>query len=649
LESLLKIIIIFVLFFVTLYGEELQKITLQLKWKHQFQFAGYYAALHKGYYKDAGLEVNIKEATYNLNMTEEVLTKKADFGVGTSSLVLDFAKNQSLIVLGVIFQHSPLAIVSLKENTKTIHDIAHKTIMIEDGSADIYALLKREKIDLSTLHILPHTFNLEKLIRKEVDAMSVYSIDEPFFLEQQKIPYNLFSPREAGIDFYGDNLFTTKEMVDNNPKVVEDFRKASFKGWQYALSHQEEIIKLILKEYNTQNKPKEYFEFEAKNMMELIYPDILEIGYMHKGRWEHIVSVYQELGFLDDKINLNDFLYSAKKDFFQEYKTFLSILFGLILVLMISWYIAFYIYQMNKKLSKSEQRHKILFQNSASAGIVWKKGYIITDWNEQAVRLFGWSASRAKGNNLLNLLFAQNEKEMIQNNLKMITNNTNLHIFTAQNILKNGIPIVCEWHNTMIQKSDDEDDFEVVSLAIDITQRVQEEEILKIKANNDFLTNLPNRHFFENLMSKNYAFAKRNKSVLGVAFIDLDGFKAINDTYGHHAGDVLLKELAKRFQTTIRQEDMIARIGGDEFALIFHISKESEPYEKMIERILELANTPVQYGKDTTFQVSASVGISFYCTENQVSIGQLINQADNAMYEAKRKGKNCFCIFEKPF
>ncbi|MDX9744196.1 MAG: diguanylate cyclase [Arcobacteraceae bacterium] len=645
----MKIIIIFVLFFVTLYGEELQKITLQLKWKHQFQFAGYYAALHKGYYKDAGLEVNIKEATYNLNMTEEVLTKKADFGVGTSSLVLDFAKNQSLIVLGVIFQHSPLAIVSLKENTKTIHDIAHKTIMIEDGSADIYALLKREKIDLSTLHILPHTFNLEKLIRKEVDAMSVYSIDEPFFLEQQKIPYNLFSPREAGIDFYGDNLFTTKEMVDNNPKVVEDFRKASFKGWQYALSHQEEIIKLILKEYNTQNKPKEYFEFEAKNMMELIYPDILEIGYMHKGRWEHIVSVYQELGFLDDKINLNDFLYSAKKDFFQEYKTFLSILFGLILVLMISWYIAFYIYQMNKKLSKSEQRHKILFQNSASAGIVWKKGYIITDWNEQAVRLFGWSASRAKGNNLLNLLFAQNEKEMIQNNLKMITNNTNLHIFTAQNILKNGIPIVCEWHNTMIQKSDDEDDFEVVSLAIDITQRVQEEEILKIKANNDFLTNLPNRHFFENLMSKNYAFAKRNKSVLGVAFIDLDGFKAINDTYGHHAGDVLLKELAKRFQTTIRQEDMIARIGGDEFALIFHISKESEPYEKMIERILELANTPVQYGKDTTFQVSASVGISFYCTENQVSIGQLINQADNAMYEAKRKGKNCFCIFEKPF
>jgi diguanylate cyclase (GGDEF)-like protein len=66
----------------------------------------------------------------------------------------------------------------------------------------------------------------------------------------------------------------------------------------------------------------------------------------------------------------------------------------------------------------------------------------------------------------------------------------------------------------------------------------------------------------------------------------------------------------------------------------------------MIERILELANTPVQYGKDTTLQVSASIGISFYCTENQVSIGQLINQADNAMYEAKRKGKNCFCIFE---
>jgi len=100
-------------------------------------------------------------------MTEAILTKKADFGVGTSGLVLDFAKNPSLVVLGVIFQHSPLAIMSLKENMKTIHDIANKTIMIEDGSADIYALLSREKIALSTLNILPHTFNLEKLIQKK--------------------------------------------------------------------------------------------------------------------------------------------------------------------------------------------------------------------------------------------------------------------------------------------------------------------------------------------------------------------------------------------------------------------------------------------------------------------------------------------------
>ena len=402
MELDLRAVLIFLIFFTTLYANK--DIKIQLRWKHQFQFAGYYAALYQGYYRDAGLNVTIKEASLNVNMTDEILKKNADFGIGTSGLVLDFAQNKPIVVLGVIFQHSPMALMSLSENIQTIHDLSSKKIMIEDGAADIYALLKREKIDQKSLQILQHTFNPDALIDKKIDAMSVYSTDEPFLLQHKNLRYNIFSPREAGIDFYGDNLFTSKEFLEQNPQTVDAFLKASLKGWQYALTHQDEIIDLIMQHFNTQNKTREYYEFEAKHMSDLIYSDILEIGYMHQGRWEHIVSVYKELGFLDKNIDLNEFLYDQKKTFWNEYKNLLLIVSFFSLSFLIMGFVIYYIYRINKRLKKSEQRHKILFQNSASAGIVWKNGYIITEWNEQATKLFGWSANEVMGRDFFDFL-----------------------------------------------------------------------------------------------------------------------------------------------------------------------------------------------------------------------------------------------------
>lgn len=146
-----------------------------------------------------------------------------------------------------------------------------------------------------------------------------------FFLQQKKLRYNIFSPREAGIDFYGDNIFTSQEFVAQNQETVDAFLSASIKGWQYALTHQDEIIDLIMEHFNTQNKSREYYKFEAKHMIELIYPNILEVGYMHKGRWEHIISIYKELGFLDKSIDLDKFLYQPQRSFFEKYQTIVII------------------------------------------------------------------------------------------------------------------------------------------------------------------------------------------------------------------------------------------------------------------------------------------------------------------------------------
>jgi len=144
---------------------------------------------------------------------------------------------------------------------------------------------------------------------------------------------------------------------------------------------------------------------------------------------------------------------------------------------------------------------------------------------------------------------------------------------------------------------------------------------------------LPNRHFFKNILEKTYALHKRNNSIFGLAFIDLDGFKGINDTYGHHAGDVLLKELSMRFQSVLRQEDTVARLGGDEFAVIFNMKTIDDDYINIIDRILDNSSKPVLYSNDTMLQVSASIGVSFYYSKNKIEINELINQADKAMYE----------------
>ena len=637
----MKIILIF-LFVVSILNAN-KECNVQLRWKHQFQFAGYYMALHKGFYNDVGLDIKLLEGGENINVVKSVLSKKAHFGVSNSSLVIDYLGGLDVVMLGAIFQHSPNILLAKKEFKSPIDLAKNGKIALMGGDQDVElkAMFLKEGIELNKVNFVPKEKHLEDLLENRVSAINAYSSNEPFLLSQKGIDFSIVEPRAYGLDFYGDTLFTSTAMYENERQTVDDFRKATFKGWEYALAHIDETVELIEKNYNTQNKSKEHLKFEAEVLKKLINPDFIQIGHSNPGRWEHIVDVYKQFGLVRPTRSLDDFFYAQTKEVDLTWFYFYFFLSGLIILITVT--IAYYIFRINQKLIKSEKRHKILFQNSASAGVVWKKGFIITDWNEQATRLFGWSTNEVLGKNLFELLVPEDEKERVKNNTDQIPKDTNLHIFTNKNILKNRSIIMCEWHNTLLQKVEASDDFEIVSLVIDVTQRLEEEEILKLQANNDFLTGLPNRHFFENILEKTHSLAKRTQTPFGLAFIDLDGFKKINDTHGHYAGDTVLKEIAKRFQMTIRQEDTIARIGGDEFALIFHTSKEDEPYQNMIQRLLEEAKKPVFYG-DEMLQVSASIGISFYSEENQATTQLIIDQADKAMYEAKREGKNCFKV-----
>ena len=639
----MRLILIFLIFVSAL--EAKKDIKVQLRWKHQFQFAGYYMALHKGFYEDVNLNVKLLEGDEKIDVVKTVLSKKADFGISNSSLILDYMKGLDVLNLGAIFQHSPNILLTTKDFKSPVDLARDGKIALMGGDQDIElkAMFSKEGIDLSKVKFVTNENYFENFIEGKIEAINSYISNEPFVLNQKGLDFKIIDPRDYGLDFYGDTLFTFKLFYNNNYETVSAFRTATLKGWEYALENIEESVDVILKYYNTQNKSKEALIYEANTLKKLINNDLVEIGHINRGRWENIALVYKDLGLVKSLSKFDDFFYieNKKVDLTWFYIYFFISSFSIFIILGI----VYYIYKINKKLLKSEKRHKILFQNSASAGLVWKKDYIITEWNEQATKLFGWSASEVIGKSFLDFLIPQDEKFEFDDGLKAIFDDNNLHIFINKNCKKDKSIIICEWYNTKLQSTTDNSS-EVVSLAIDITKRFEDEQTLKLQANNDFLTKLPNRLFFENILQKVYSYSKRNSTIFGLAIIDLDGFKAINDIYGHYAGDALLQEISLRFQDCIRAEDTIARIGGDEFAFIFHIGTIKEPYEKIIDRLLQEASKIVVFDGNIKLQVSASIGISFYSKDNDVDTKTLQKQADQAMYLSKTKGKNCFTVFD---
>lgn len=173
-------------------------------------------------------------------------------------------------------------------------------------------------------------------------------------------------------------------------------------------------------------------------------------------------------------------------------------------------------------------------------------------------------------------------------------------------------------------------------------ERKQAEEQIKHLATHDPLTDLPTLRLVEDRLAMAMELAKRHKKKTAVLFIDLDGFKNVNDTLGHDAGDLLLKTLAQHFLTCIRKTDTISRIGGDEFLLIAGELKSVDDAAKIAQKVLKLVSRPVQI-EAQKLSVSASIGISFY-PDHSEDIKELIKLADEAMYRVKNSSKNGFAF-----
>lgn len=514
-----------------------EKIVVQLKWINQFQFAGYYAALEKGFYKEAGLDVILWPNGYNgsfVSPVDAVVSGDAQFGISNSGLVLDYLNGKPVVALAATLQHSAVSwLVLEKSGIRSIHDMVNKRLMTVFPLSESLELLepfRAEGIDPKKLHLTQTIFDLQPLIDGKIDAYDAYVTNEPFLLEQKGIPYRIIDPRTYGIDFYGDVLFTSQAELQNNPERVEAFRKASMAGWRYAMAHPDEIIDLIVNKYAPQ-KNREHLRFEARAMWNLMQPDIIEIGHMNPGRWLRIAEIMTEHNrIIDDKI-LDSFIYTPD-NYQQNLLRYLQIATITSVIALLLAGIASWIYRTNRRLVR------------------------------------------------------------------------------------------------------------------EIAARQSAEEQLRHLSETDALTGLANRRAFDQQLNKEFQRYLRYRHPFCVVMVDIDWFKHINDTYGHPAGDHVLTEFAWRLRDHIRKTDVLARIGGEEFAILM---PETSPLEakKRTEALQKcINNAPFQLGNsaDSPLMMTASFGISCVADNDLVAEASLI-RADTALYKAKNSGRNQVILF----
>ncbi|MCK5343203.1 MAG: diguanylate cyclase, partial [Candidatus Heimdallarchaeota archaeon] len=176
------------------------------------------------------------------------------------------------------------------------------------------------------------------------------------------------------------------------------------------------------------------------------------------------------------------------------------------------------------------------------------------------------------------------------------------------------------------------------------TKRREAEEEIRHLALTDPLTGLANRNQFESRYNEMIAMAKRENKLLAYLALDLDNFKPINDEYGHLAGDLILKSVAKHLIMAFRETDLIARMGGDEFSVILFGPENQESVEMVCKRVIALIKTPVAFGKDM-LSVGISIGIAMHTPEDEDNLELLLGSGDKALYEAKQSGRNTYRVF----
>lgn len=311
------------LFFLFNFGfaDDLKKVSVQFEWKHQFEFAGFYMAKEKGFYNDIGADVEFKEFNNNVNIIDDVIKGKSTFGISSSSLILEKLKHKPVVLLASYFKQNVLAL-AVKKNIKTLQDLKGKKVMAVDWELEhtsIGAMLKDEKIKRSDYTFVSHDFGIDKFVKGEVDAMTIFSTSQPYLLDKSKVEYNIINPASYGIYSYDVELFTNQNMATSNPEFVRNFIEATKKGWEYALNHKTETVDVIYNGYS-KRKSKEALLFEANQTEKIFKRDVFTVGAIVPELIKLNTEMFSKLGLIYENLNILDVMNEYCFDYDKESK-----------------------------------------------------------------------------------------------------------------------------------------------------------------------------------------------------------------------------------------------------------------------------------------------------------------------------------------
>ena len=281
-------------------------------------------------------------------------------------------------------------------------------------------------------------------------------------------------------------------------------------------------------------------------------------------------------------------------------------------------------------LRDSESRYRLLFEQNAAGVCVTKLDGEIVDCNQTFAAMLRYERSELIGSRIALLYERPVERSEIEQQLQR--NNT-LNSVETELRRKSGGSLFVLQNLTLAGDR-------VHMTVADISDRKRAEEQIEFHAYHDVLTRLPNRKLFTDRLTRVLTHARRTGKPLAVMFVDLDHFKSINDTLGHTAGDDLLLEMARRLKGCVREEDTVARIGGDEFTIILSELRYSEDAVIVAEKIIAAVQKPLTVA-ETPIEVSASIGIALYPVDGG-DPESLLRNADSAMYRAKESGRNAY-------
>lgn len=747
--------ILFILSIITaLEGSNLEKVSVQLDWKYQFEYAGYIAAKEKGYYRDAGLDVELREYQEGSDVVSDVLNRKSNYGIYNSSIVVDNGKIKPIVVMATYLQHSPLVLVTRK-GIDNPAGLVGKTIMGTQNElkhSSLSLLLSHFDITSRNSRFVNQTFSIDPFIRGEVDAMSAYRSNQLYFLDQMRIPYEIIDPVEYGFIMNAGNLFTSQQEAIQHSERTQKFIEATNRGWKYATEHPGELIDILIQKYHV-NKSYEALSYESRVIKKLMMSDFYAIGETNEETTTRLYKQLLRVGAIREDQQLGHFLFrdivAASTNHVQltsDEKLYLLQKKKILMCTDPEWYpfeairdgkhigisadvmrlfeqkigvpiqlVKTASWDESLRLAKNRQcdilslasatPSRLKYMNFSTPYITlpivmattMDKPFIgdiatLTDQKLGAVKGYAITEKLKTLYPELKVIEVKNVTEGLQKveNGEIYGYIDNLIVISSYiqkeytGVLKvssrlddkvelsvatrNDEPILGAIFNKLVNQLDDTSMQSIYNRWTSTIEQVAwfdknmiwklllviivatfaftwryfilkryNVKLLELSIT-DKLTGLYNRQKTDEKLGEEQRKVDRYPDyICSIMIIDIDHFKSVNDRFGHQTGDTVLRLLAHIFKTTLRETDVIGRWGGEEFMVILP----NTSIEQGAIVAENLRHTIETYSFDLDQPITISVGIG-KLKEHQ-SIHETIAYIDEALYEAKKSGRNQVC------